>query len=207
MVVCATDFSAVTDAFADFEWSGRDERPLVASSGTQGSDKAIWPDHRPRTFLGSSIPPTPNMFAVFGPHQPFGNIPRSREGATLMVADLLTFCKEKGYNYAEATQEAADGCKGHSHELGKAQVLVNEIDSWLTGVNTNVNGRGVRTVVQYTGSAVDDRKRLDEERKLGFQGIVCGEQTRKTHAEPVYMVMNCLCIIPIMSTLSSRSRW
>jgi hypothetical protein len=113
----------------------------------------------------------PNMFTVLGPHQPFGNIPRSIERAALMVADLLSFCKTNGYTYAEPTQEAVDEWTEYVYKCSDAQVLVNGVDSWLTGVNTNVKGRNVRTVVRYTGSAVEYGRRLDEARKCGFTGF------------------------------------
>ena len=171
ILICATGFNAITGAFADIHWRGRDDRTLIARSDTPEGKKAIWPDHRPQTYLGIGIPSMPNMFTVLGPHQPFGNIPRSIERAALMVADLLSFCKEKGYTYAEPTREAVDGWTNHIHELNKAQVLINEVDSWMTGVNTNVKGRSVKTVVRYTGSAVDYRERLDKVRKLGFEGF------------------------------------
>lgn len=50
-------------------------------------------------------------------------------------------------------------------------MLINEVDSWMTGVNTNVKGRNVKSVVRYTGSAVDYRKRLDEARRSNFNGF------------------------------------
>lgn len=171
ILICATGFNAITGAFADINWQGRDGRPLIACSDTPEGERAIWPDHRPSTYLGIGIPSMPNMFTVLGPHSPFGNIPRSIERSALMVADLLSFCKENGYTYAEPTQEAVDSWTDHVHECNKAQVLINEVDSWMTGVNTNVKGRNVRSVVRYTGSAVEYRKRLDNVRKSRFEGF------------------------------------
>lgn len=171
VLICATGFNAITGAFAGIDWQGREGRALVARSDTPEGATAIWPDHRPQTYLGIGIPSMPNMFTVLGPHQPFGNIPRSIETASLMVADILRFCKENGYTYAEPTQDAVDEWTGHVLELSKAQVLINEVPSWMTGINTNVKGRNVKTVVRYTGSAIAFRQRLDEVRKSGFKGF------------------------------------
>jgi cation diffusion facilitator CzcD-associated flavoprotein CzcO len=171
VLICATGFNAITGAFSDIQWKGRGGRALIASSDTPEGKSAIWPDHWPQTYLGIGLPYMPNMFTVLGPHQPFGNIPRSIERAALMVADLLSFCKTNGYTYAEPTQEAVDEWTEYVYKCSDAQVLVNGVDSWLTGVNTNVKGRNVRTVVRYTGSAVEYGRRLDEARKCGFTGF------------------------------------
>ena len=171
ILICATGFSAITGAFADIKWQGRGGRPLIASSSSPEGDRAIWPDHGPQTFLGIGIPNMPNMFTVLGPHQPFGNIPRSIERAALMVADILSFCKAKGYTYAEPTPQAVADWTEHVHECSKANVLINEVDSWLTGVNKNVDGRTERTVVRYTGSAINYRERLDQQRRSDFDGF------------------------------------
>ena len=108
ILICATGFNAITGAFSDVDWQGRDGRTLIARSDTPEGKKAIWPDHRPQTYLGIGIPYMPNMFTVLGPHSPFGNIPRSIERSALMVADLLSFCKENNYTYAEPKQSAVD---------------------------------------------------------------------------------------------------
>lgn len=171
VLICATGFNAITGAFADIKWQGRGGRPLIASSDTPEGSSAVWPDHRPQTYLGIGLPYMPNMFTVLGPHQPFGNIPRSIERASLMVADILSFCKTNGYTYAEPTQEAVDEWTEYVWKCSEANVLINEVDSWLTGVNTNVEGRSVRTVVRYTGSAIEYGRRLDESRKCGFKGF------------------------------------
>jgi hypothetical protein len=49
---------------------------------------------------------------------------------------------------------------------------MNEIDSWMTGVNKNVKGKTVRNVARYSGSAIEFLRRCDEVRKLGYKGFV-----------------------------------
>jgi hypothetical protein len=40
-------------------------------------------------------------------------------------------------------------------------LLLSKVDSWITGVNTNVEGRKLRQTVLYVGRASDYRKRCD----------------------------------------------
>jgi hypothetical protein len=45
------------------------------------------------------------------------------------------------------------------------------VDSWLTGVNTNVDGKTERIVARYTGSAVEYRKKCKESGLAGWKGM------------------------------------
>ncbi|KAE8155024.1 hypothetical protein BDV25DRAFT_170340 [Aspergillus avenaceus] len=170
ILVYATGFDAITGAFNPIEWHGKDDRPLIGSSDTELGKRAVWLDHRPYTYLGLMIPSFPNMFTVLGPHQPFGNIPRSIENAVQVVTQLLEFCKQENYTFVEATAEAADKWTEHVVECSKG-ALSNEIDSWMTGVNTNVPGKRVRSVARYGGSAVEYRKRCQQCRAAGWEGF------------------------------------
>ncbi|RAK75442.1 flavin-containing monooxygenase [Aspergillus fijiensis CBS 313.89] len=165
IIVCATGFNAITGAFSDVEWHGKDDRPLISDQ-----DHAIWQNHKARTFLGLTTEAMPNMFMVLGPHQPFGNIPRSIEHAVDVIMELLQFCADKGYTYVEPTKEAIDGWTKHVVACSEG-ALANEIDSWLTGVNTNVEGKQERSVARYTGSAVEYRKRCREIRLANWEGF------------------------------------
>lgn len=170
VLIYATGFDAITGAFNAITWEGKDGRPLIASSKT--SKKApIWPDHLPRTFMGLTTPCMPNMFMVLGPHQPFGNIPRSIEHAVWVITDLLEMCNDHGYTYVEAKEESAQQWTDHVFELGSSG-LINEVASWLTGVNTNVEGKTIQTVARYAGSAIDYRKRCEEYRAKGWPGLI-----------------------------------
>lgn len=170
VLICATGFDAITGAFNAIQWEGKDGRPLIASSKT--SKRApIWPDHLPRTFMGLLAPSMPNMFMVLGPHQPFGNIPRSIEHASFVVTDLLELCRSKGYTYVEAKEEAVQQWTDHIFKLGSAG-LINDVASWLTGVNTNVEGKTIKTVARYAGSAIDYRRQCEEYKTLGWPGLI-----------------------------------
>lgn len=183
VIVFATGFDAVTGAFADIKWRGKDGRPLLGYSqdgkAVQGAAAAditepIWLDHRPRTFLGLTVPHMPNMFMVLGPHQPFGNAPRSIEHAVGVVADLLAFCEERGHSCVEPTEAAVRGWTEHVVRASEGH-LANEVDSWITGVNGNVPGPGRkaagRRVVRYTGHVHEYKRRCQECRAAGWEGL------------------------------------
>ncbi|KXG53466.1 uncharacterized protein PGRI_005160 [Penicillium griseofulvum] len=170
VLIYATGFDAITGAFSSIDWTGKDSRPLLGSSNTKEGDQAIWVDHRPRTYLGMTACSMPNMFMVLGPHQPFGNAPRTIEHAVEVISDLLQHCKDNNYSYVEPTGEAVDAWTEHVVESSKG-ALSNEIDSWMTGVNTNVKGKTVRSVARYAGSAVEYRRRCAESRAGGWKGL------------------------------------
>ena len=171
ILICATGFDAITGAFSAIEWRGKDARPLIASNDTEHGERAIWPDHRPHTYLGLTVPAMPNMFMVLGPHQPFGNATRSIEHAVEVIADLLGYCEENSYTSVEPTEDAAEQWDQHVNDCGKGS-LMNDVDSWMTGVNKNVKGKTVRSVARYTGSAVEYRKRCKNIKANGYNGLV-----------------------------------
>lgn len=172
ILICATGFDAVTGAFNAIDWHAKDGRPLIATSETKDGERAIWPDHRPHTFLGVTVPALPNTFLVLGPHQPFGNATRSIEHVVGFVTDALQYCKDNSYSYFDATQEAANEWTDHVVECSKAGTLINEVDSWMTGVNTNVKGKQVRSVARYSGSVIEYRRRTEACKKSGYKGLV-----------------------------------
>lgn len=169
ILVFATGFDAITGAFSAISWHGKNGHPLLSSSE---EENALWPGQRPRTFLGMTVPSMPNMAMVLGPHQPFGNATRSIEYAVEVIADLLSFCKDNGFGYFEPTEEAVEQWTEHVVECSRGNVLVNEVDSWMTGINKNVKGKTVRSVVRYSGSALEYRRRCQACKDSGFEGLV-----------------------------------
>lgn len=170
VLIYATGFDAITGAFSAIEWHGKKGRPLLGNSDTEDGEHAIWVDHRPMTFLGLTVCSMPNMFMVLGPHQPFGNAPRTIEHAVAVVSDLLQYCKDHGYTFVEPTPQAVEEWTEHVIECSKGS-LMNEVDSWMTGVNKNINGKRVRSVARYSGSAVEYRRRCAECREAGWNGL------------------------------------
>ncbi|KAE8413237.1 hypothetical protein BDV36DRAFT_304258 [Aspergillus pseudocaelatus] len=170
ILIYATGFNAITGAFANIDWIGKNGVPLMGNSGTEKGDKAVWVDYRPRTYLGMTAPNFPNMFMVLGPHQPFGNVPRSIEHAVDVIVEMLATCDENGYTYVEAKEEAVEAWTKHVAECSEG-ALLNEVDSWMTGVNKNVAGKMVRNVARYAGSAIEFRRRCELNRAAGWPGL------------------------------------
>ena len=86
---CA-DQSTVTGAFDAIDFRGINNHGL----------KEEWADG-PRTFLGITAEHFPNMFMSMGPHQAYGNIPRSIEFAVGWIADCIEYCLDRGITYIE----------------------------------------------------------------------------------------------------------
>ncbi|KAF2824652.1 putative flavoprotein [Ophiobolus disseminans] len=171
ILICATGFDAITGAFNAIEWHGKHDRPLIGTIETAEGERAIWPDHRPNTFLGLTVPAMPNMFMTLGPHQPFGNATRSIEHAVQFICDIMSYCDDHGYTYVEPTEEAAEAWTEHVVECSKG-ALTNEVDSWMTGVNKNVKGKTKRSVARYSGSVIEYKRRCAECKVAGYAGLI-----------------------------------
>lgn len=146
MIIYATGFDAVTGAF-----------DAVSFTGTNGVTlKDTW-DGGPQTYLGLTAKSFPNMFMIMGPHQMYGNIPRSIEFAVEWVSNCIEYCRAHDVTWVEAKGDGVEMWTNHVHEVAKG-LLSNEIDSWMTGVNKNVAGKQKRTIARYSGSAQEFRR-------------------------------------------------
>jgi hypothetical protein len=111
------------------------------------------------------------MFMIMGPHQMFGNIPRSIEYAVNWVADLIRHCRDNNLIYVKATGEGVSQWTDHVYDCAKG-LLANSVDSWMTGVNKNLAHKQQRTIPRYTGSAPGYRKRCDEVKARSYSDLV-----------------------------------
>ena len=156
VIVYATGFDAVTGAFDHIDIRGRGGQPL----------REKWQEG-PRTFVGVMVDDFPNMFMVMGPHAALGNNPRSIEFNVEWIRDVIGHASRNGHHTVEARDESVQAWA--SFVMQKAQgLLSNEVDSWMTGVNMNVEGKQTRTVVRYTGTAPEYRARCRDVVKGGF---------------------------------------
>jgi cation diffusion facilitator CzcD-associated flavoprotein CzcO len=162
MIVYATGFDAITGAF--------DRIDIRGTGGQRLRDK--WA-HGPRTYLGLQIAGFPNMFTLVGPHNAatFCNIPRCIEQNVEWVTALLRHMQARRLTRVEATAAAEAAWTEHVHETAQ-RLLITQIDSWMTGINTNVPGRQARTFMAYAGGAPAYRKRCDEVAARGYEGFV-----------------------------------
>ena len=98
---------------------------------------------------------------ILGPHALLGNNPRSIEYNVEWITDLIKYMGEKGFTRAEATEDAVASWYEYVLDQGKG-LLSNEVDSWFTGVNSNLEGRQKRILATYSGNQASYRERCDE---------------------------------------------
>ncbi|KAH7050136.1 hypothetical protein B0J12DRAFT_699537 [Macrophomina phaseolina] len=118
-----------------------------------------------------TLPTLPSIFIVLEPHQPFGDAARSIEHAVGVIFALLQHCKDNEISYVEPRQQAVGEWREHVVD-GSKGALSNDVDSWMTGVNTNIKGKDVRSVARYTGAAQESRGRGLECKKSGYKDLI-----------------------------------
>ena len=109
----------------------------------------VWRDS-PQTYLGVLVERFPNMLMVMGPQAGLGNFTRTAEYSVEWVTGLIRFATERGLRRIEATAAAVAEWTDHVLALGQGQ-LMNEIGSWMTGVNPNLQGRQKPRIMRYSG--------------------------------------------------------
>jgi hypothetical protein len=105
-----------------------------------------------------------------GPHTALGNIPRSIEYSVDWVTGLIRFARHNGLTRVEATAAGVASWTDHVKALGVG-LLSNEVSSWMTGINSNVEGKQTRIVARYSGSAPAYRARCDEVAAKGYDEL------------------------------------
>jgi cation diffusion facilitator CzcD-associated flavoprotein CzcO len=159
MIVYATGFDAVTGSFDRIDFRGL--------GGLRLKDK--WKGGI-ETLLGVQVEGFPNMMMLVGPHTALGNIPRSIEYNVDWVTGLLRHMKEHNLTRADARPEAVNAWTDYVREMAKG-LLSNEIDSWMTGVNSNIDGKQTRTLMRYSGSAPTYRAWCDKVAAQGYREL------------------------------------
>ena len=104
------------------------------------------------TFMGVMVDGFPNLFMVMGPHTALGNIPRSIEYNVEWIRDLLAHLDRRGIRVADVRHDAVEEWTAFVRKKGEG-LLANEVDSWMTGINQNVEGKNVRIIARYSGTA------------------------------------------------------
>ncbi len=160
MIIYATGFDAITGSF--------DRIDIRGLHGARLKDK--WATG-PQTFMGVQVEGFPNMFMLMGPHTALGNIPRSIEYNVEWVAGLIGFMRQRNLTYADATPAAVAAWTEHVKAMG-AGLLSNEVNSWFTGINTNVEGKQTRIIARYSGSAPAYRAWCDEVAAKEYRELV-----------------------------------
>ena len=150
IIIYATGFDAITGSFDRIDFRGVD--------GLRLKDK--WAGG-PETYLGVLVEGFPNLMMLMGPHTALGNIPRSIEYNVNWVTGVVRYARDHDLTRVEATQEGMASWTDHVKSLGVG-LLSNEVNSWMTGVNTNIEGKQTRIIARYSGSAPAYRARCDE---------------------------------------------
>jgi len=159
IIIYATGFDAVTGSFDRIDIRGTNGQLL----------KDAW-KNGPQTYLGVLVEGFPNMAMLIGPHTALGNIPRSIEYNVDWVTRLLHHAQDHQITRVEATGDGVRSWTDHVKSLGVG-LLSNEVNSWMTGVNTNVEGKQVRIINRYSGSAPAYRARCDAVAAEGFREL------------------------------------
>ena len=87
---------------------------------------------------------------VMGPHAGLGNFPRAAEYSADWATALIRFARDGGLTRIEATAAGATGWTDHVIAASEG-LLFTEVDSWMTGINRNVEGKQVRRIMRYSG--------------------------------------------------------
>jgi cation diffusion facilitator CzcD-associated flavoprotein CzcO len=159
LIVFATGFDAITGSLDRIDIRGVGGQRL----------KERW-RRSLETFMGVMVDGFPNLFMVMGPHTALGNIPRSIEYNVEWIRDLLAHLRRLDLHVAEARRDAVEKWTAFVKKKGEG-LLVNEVDSWMTGVNQNVEGKQVRIVARYSGTAPEYRDWCDRVAAGGYREL------------------------------------
>ncbi len=159
MIIYATGFDAITGAF--------DRIDIRGIGGVSLKEK--WADG-PVTFLGILVDGFPNFMMVMGPHAGLGNFPRAVEFTADWVSDLINHANDRNLTSIDAKPEAAKAWTDHVIEMNDG-LLFTEVDSWMTGINKNVEGKEVRRVMRYSGGHPAFRKRCEAVADGGYNEL------------------------------------
>src|SRR5215470_14425004 len=159
IIIYATGFDAITGAFDRIDFRGVDGVSL----------KEKWQDG-PQTFLGILVDGFPNLLMVMGPHAGLGNFPRAAEYSADWVTGLIRFARDRGLTRIEATAAGSVAWTDHVIEASEG-LLFTEVDSWMTGINRNVEGKQVRRIMRYSGGHPKFRERCDTVAAAGYREL------------------------------------
>jgi cation diffusion facilitator CzcD-associated flavoprotein CzcO len=151
VIVYATGFDAVVGPFNRIDIRGVADVEL----------RDVW-SKGPRTYLGLMVAGFPNMFITVGPHNAaaFCNMPRCIEHNVEWFTELIRAMTSAGQTRIEATAGAQDAWMVEVEQLAE-RMLLSKVNSWFTGINSNIAGRSERAVLLYVGGfpAYQDRCR------------------------------------------------
>jgi cation diffusion facilitator CzcD-associated flavoprotein CzcO len=159
IIIYATGFDAITGAFDRIDIRGADDVRL----------KDVWANG-PQTYLGVFVKGFPNMLMAMGPHAGLGNYTRTAEYSVEWVTGVVQYATQRGLTRIEATAAGVSEWTDHVLALGQG-LLANEIGSWMTGVNRNVEGKQAPRIMRYSGGHPAYREHCDAVAAAGYHQL------------------------------------
>lgn len=159
IIIYATGFDAISGAFDRIDIRGVDGLRL----------KDVWANG-PQTYLGILVNGFPNMLMAMGPHAGLGNYTRTAEYSVEWVTGVIRYAKERGLTRIEATAAGVSEWTDNVMALGQG-LLANEIGSWMTGVNRNVEGKQAPRIMRYSGGHPAYREHCDAVAAAGYSKL------------------------------------
>ena len=156
IIIYATGFDAISGAFDRIDIRGVDGVRL----------KDVWADG-PRTYLGVFVEGFPNLLMTMGPHAGLGNYTRTAEYSVVWVTGVVRHATENGLTRVSCTAAGVGEWTNYVLGLGE-DLLMNEVPSWMTGVNRNVEGKQVPRVMRYSGGHPAYRQHCDAIAAAGY---------------------------------------
>ncbi len=156
IIIYATGFDAISGAF--------DRIDIRGAGGVRLKD--VWANG-PQTYLGVFVEGFPNLLMTMGPHAGLGNYTRTAEYSVEWVTGAIRHATEHGLTRMEATAAGVGEWTDYVLALGQGQ-LMNEIGSWMTGVNRNVEGKQVPRIMRYSGGHPAYREHCDAVAAAGY---------------------------------------
>ena len=159
IIIYATGFDAITGAFDRIDIRGVDGVRL----------KEVWANG-PQTYVGVLVKGFPNMLMAMGPHGGLSNYTRTAEYSVEWVTGLLQYATQRGLTRIEATATGVGEWTDQVLTLGQG-LLANEIGSWMTGVNRNVEGKQTPRIMRYSGGHPAYREHCDAVAAAGYRQL------------------------------------
>jgi cation diffusion facilitator CzcD-associated flavoprotein CzcO len=159
IIIYATGFDAISGAF--------DRIDITGAGGVRLKD--VWANG-PQTYLGVFVEGFPNLLMTMGPHAGLGNYTRTAEYSVEWVSGVIRHATEHGLTWIEATAAGVSEWTDYVLALGQGQ-LMNEIGSWMTGVNRNVEGKQVPRIMRYSGGHPAYREHCDAVAASGYRQL------------------------------------
>ncbi len=159
IIIYATGFDAISGAF--------DRIDIRGTGGVRLKD--IWANG-PQTYLGVFVEHFPNLLMTMGPHAGLGNYTRTAEYSVEWVTGIIQYARERGLTRIEATAAGVGEWTDYVLALGQGQ-LMNEVGSWMTGVNRNVEGKQIPRIMRYSGGHPAYREHCDAVAAAGYRQL------------------------------------